>query len=110
MGDIYNEEKLTVIRVLQYILLGALIPLITGALVIELMGDVGSVFEFIPLGFWFSSFVSILFLLVMYAILQYIIHPAFAYINIEGKARLISDIAYFVMSILVLLMFEFPQP
>lgn len=111
MNNIYDEQKITFIRGLQYVFLGAFIPMVISALVMDVFVSMFSfMIIFLPIGFWYTSFVSILFVTIMILILYYWIHKAYDYLHIVGTARKIADVSYIVVTVLSLTIFSFPQP
>lgn len=111
MNNIYDETEITFIRALQLIFLGAFIPMVTSAMVMDIFVSMFSFMVIIfPVGFWYTAFLSIVFVTIMILILYYGIHKVYDYLHITGKARRIADISYILMTIASLTIFTFPQP
>ncbi len=110
MNNIYEDSKITWFKGLQYILLGAFLPLITGLLVIQLLVGLEFMVFIFPVGIPFMIFIWVSFLAIMMLILKYGVHVVFKYLNITGKGKLIADIGYIAMCIAIISIIDFKMP
>ena len=110
MDNIYEDNQLTIFKVLQYMLLGAFIPLVTGMLVIQLLVGLEFAMFIFPIGIPYMMFIGVLFLVIMILFLKYAVHEAFKYLNITGKGKMIADISYIAMCVAIIFIIDFPMP
>lgn len=110
MDNVYEDNGMTIIKGLQYVLLGAFIPLVTGMLVIQLLVGLEFMMFIFPIGIPYMLFIGVLFLVIMILFLKFAVHEVFKYLNIKGQGKMIADISYVLMCIAIIIIIDFPMP